>query len=97
MPPLYRLWGWYSVVSPPYSGVRSGDLAAKRFSCILEAPDGLSWNFMGAKFGKEHDPLVPLKSACDGREWVNVSFSYRPTHVVLGKGPLNGCVCVPAF
>jgi len=25
--------------------------AAKRFSCLLGAPDGLSWNFLRAKFG----------------------------------------------
>jgi len=27
--------------------VRGGAPAAKRFSCILEAPDGLSWNLLG--------------------------------------------------
>jgi len=25
--------------------------AAKMFACTLEAPDGLSWNLFGAKFG----------------------------------------------
>jgi len=36
--------------------------AAKRFfSCILEAPDGLSWKLLGAKFGMAPLPL-PLKS-----------------------------------
>ena len=44
-----RVWG--SAVSS-HSGVRSRAAAAKRFSCILEAPsDGLSWNLLGAKFG----------------------------------------------
>jgi len=31
---------------------------AKRFSCILEAPDGLSWNLLGAKFGGGHGPIA---------------------------------------
>jgi len=36
--------------------------AAKRFfSCILEAPDGLSWKLLGAKFGMAPLP-PPLKS-----------------------------------
>jgi len=25
--------------------------AAERFSCILEAPEGVFWNLLGAKFG----------------------------------------------
>ena len=38
--------------------------AAKRFTCILEAPHGLSWNLLGAKFGEGHGLLAPfLKSA----------------------------------
>jgi len=39
-----------SVVCSP-AGVRGGIPAAKRFSCILEAPDGLSWNLLRAQFG----------------------------------------------
>jgi len=35
------------------------DPAAKRFSCILHAPDGLSWNFLGAKFAGGRGPLGP--------------------------------------
>jgi len=35
-------------------------MAAKRFSCILEAPDSLSWNLLGGG----HGPVaLPLKSA----------------------------------
>jgi len=30
--------------------------AYKWFSCILEAPDGLSWNLLGAKFGEKVQP-----------------------------------------
>jgi len=39
-------WNLGSAVSSP-SGVRGGAQAAKRFSGILEAPDGLSWNLWG--------------------------------------------------
>ena len=38
------------------SEVRGGAPAAKRFSCILEGPDGLSCNLLGTKFGG-HGPL----------------------------------------
>ena len=49
----------------PPRGVRGGALAAKRFSCILEAPNGLSWNLLAAKFWGAMAPLPPpsLKSA----------------------------------
>ena len=40
------------------SGVQGGAPAAKRFSCILQAPDGLSWNFFGPSSGG-HYPLKP--------------------------------------
>ena len=33
--------------------------AAKKFSCILEAPDSLSWNLLGASSGGGHGPLPP--------------------------------------
>jgi len=42
--------GLGSAISSP-SEVRSRCTAAKRVSCMLEAPEGLSWNLMGAKFG----------------------------------------------
>jgi len=54
--------GLGSNVNSP-SGVQGGALAAERFSCILQAPDGLSWNLSGAKFRWGHAPLGPLKSA----------------------------------
>ena len=47
----WRKWGSWgegvngSTASSP-SGVRGGVPAAKRFSCIPEAPDGLSWNLL---------------------------------------------------
>ena len=40
-------------------GVRDRALAAKRFFCILEAPDGLSWNLLGTKFLGGMAPLNP--------------------------------------
>ena len=43
----YGVWG--NAVSYP-SGIRDGAPAAKRFYCILEVPDGISWNLLGAKF-----------------------------------------------
>ena len=36
--------------------------AAKRFSCILEAPDSLSWNLFGPSSGEAAPPLSLLKS-----------------------------------
>ena len=53
--------GWGSAVSSP-SGVRGGALAAERFSCILQAPDSLSWNLlMGVNFGGGRSwPFAPL-------------------------------------
>ena len=50
----YGVWG--NAVSYP-SGIRDGAPAAKRFYCILEVPDGISWNLLGAKFaGRPHHP-----------------------------------------
>ena len=49
-PPAYQLEGLGSAVSS-LSGVRGGTPAAKRFSCILEAPGSLPRNLLGAKFG----------------------------------------------
>jgi len=46
-----QLEGLGSTVSSP-SEVLGTATAAKRFSCILEAPGSLSWNLLGAKFGK---------------------------------------------
>jgi len=54
-PPPNQLGGWGIAENSP-SVVRGGALAARRFSCILQAPDSLSWNFLEAKFG-EHGPL----------------------------------------
>jgi len=54
-PPVMGLW---ERCKPP-SGVRGG--APPRpldVSCILEAPDGLSWNLLRAKFG-DMAPLAP--------------------------------------
>jgi len=55
-PPPRQLEVWGSAVSSP-TGVRERALAAERFSCILEAPDGLSWNLLGTEF-RWHGPLV---------------------------------------
>ena len=44
----------------PSSGIQGGALDSKKFSCILEAPDGLSWNLSEAKFGGGIAPLPPL-------------------------------------
>ena len=47
------------------SGIQGGAPAAVKLSCILEAPDGLSWNLSAAKFGgRGMAPLaLSLKSA----------------------------------
>ena len=42
----HQLRGLESAASS-LSGVRGGAPAAKRFSCITEAPDSLSWNLLG--------------------------------------------------
>jgi len=58
--PRYRFWG--NTKLPQLGPGRSP--AAKRFSCILEAPGSLSWNLLKAKFGEGGTgPLAPLKSA----------------------------------
>ena len=48
LPSSYGVRG-SAVISP--SDVRDKSPAAKRFSCILEAPDCLSWNLLRARFG----------------------------------------------
>ena len=51
--------------------------AAKKFSCILEAPDSLSWNLLGASSGG-HGPLPPpLISAYVNREENGVNVATR--------------------
>jgi len=51
---------WRNAVSSP-SWVRDRTPAAKRVSCFLEAPDGLSLNLLGAKFAGGHGPpWLPL-------------------------------------
>jgi len=53
-------FGWGGKADGPKTEAkwpRVGAPIAKRFSCILEAPDGLSWNLLGAKFG---GGMVPL-------------------------------------
>jgi len=42
---------WVNAVSFP-SGIRDAAQAAKKFSCILDAPDGLSWNLLEPSSGK---------------------------------------------
>ena len=39
--------------------VQGGVPAAKMFSCILEAPHGLSWKLVGAKFAGAWPPWPP--------------------------------------
>jgi len=63
--------------APPHQlrglGVRSklsrrdpgGAPAAKRFSCILEAPHGVYWNLLGPSSRGAWPPASPLKSAYD--------------------------------
>jgi len=40
--------------------------------------------------------LMPLPLTVSGFSKIQIGFTfcYRLTQVVLGKGPLNGCVCV---
>jgi len=59
LPTSWEVWG---IAVSSSSGVGGGAPAAKRFSCILEEPDSLSWNLLGAKFGG-HGPLPPSQSA----------------------------------
>jgi len=56
--PLLQLGDLGSAVS----SIAGSGAAAKRFSCILEAPDSLSWYLLGAKFGQVGGvaPLPPL-------------------------------------
>ena len=56
--PPHQLGSLGSAVCSP-SGVRGGTLATKRFSCILQAPDGLSWNLLGAKLWEACFPWPP--------------------------------------
>jgi len=59
--PLLQLGDLGSAVS----SIAGSGAAAKRFSCILEAPDSLSWYLLGAKFGRVGGMApCPLKSAC---------------------------------
>ena len=37
---------------------------------------------------------LPLTVSCFSKTQIGLPFWYRPTWVVLEKGPLNGCVCV---
>jgi len=37
---------------------------------------------------------LPLTVSCFSNFQISFTFWYRPTRVVLEKGPLNGCVCV---
>jgi len=60
-PPLQQLRDLGERCKLP-SGVLGRTSAAKRFSCIFEAPDGISWIliwYFGAKLGWGHGPLVP--------------------------------------
>jgi len=60
-PPLQQLRDLGEPCKFP-SGVLGRTSAAKRFSCIFEAPDGISWIliwYFGAKLGWGHGPLVP--------------------------------------
>jgi len=42
------------------NGIGGGASAAKRFSCILEVQNGLSWNLLGANLRGRHGPIAPL-------------------------------------
>ena len=61
--PTMQLRGLGSAVSS-LSGVRDeAPAGAKRVPCVLEAPDGLSWNWLRTKFGGAWPLSSPLKSA----------------------------------
>ena len=40
---------------------------------------------------------LPLAVSCFSKSQIGFTFWYRPTWVVLDKGPLNGCMCVCAL
>jgi len=40
---------------------------------------------------------LPLAVSCFSKSQIDFTFWYRPTWVVLDKGPLNGCMCVCAL
>ena len=69
-----------SAVSSP-SGVRGGAQAAKRFSGILEAPDGLSWNLWRPSPGG-HGFLGPLNPPMGSRSVVSRDRQTTP-HLAL--------------
>ena len=62
--PPYQLRVWGCALSFP-GGIRGGAPAAKRFSCILEAPHGVYWNLLGPSSRGAWPPASPLKSAYD--------------------------------
>jgi len=66
LPISYMVSMGSSVCKLPPSEVRGGAWAAKRFSCILKAPDGLPWNLFGLSSG-EHNPFaLPLNPPIPG-------------------------------
>jgi len=78
-----------SAVSFP-SAVPGGALN-KRFSCILDAPDGLSCNLLGASSGGGAWPLWPLKSvykadSCNFQLPVFLVFLLHRLHAVRTCG-----------
>ena len=78
--------------------VRGGVPAAKRFSCILEAPDGLSWNLFVAKFGVGHAPSAPPLNPPTPifHRWLKTTFSqFRSTLLPLGPTPRTRTIVVP--
>ena len=40
---------------------------------------------------------LPLTVSCFSKIQIGLPFWYRPTRVVLDKGPLNGCLCAREF
>ena len=85
LPTIYGVWG--TAVSSR-GEVRGAATAAKRFSCVLAAPDHLSWNFLGQVLGEGGHG--PLKSAYDqqGRPATasvayNAAFTGQPSGVFV--------------
>ena len=71
-------------------GRQEGHPACKKLSGKV-----LAW-LSGARCRLAYAQLIPLPLtvSCFSKIQIGLPFWYRPTRVVLEKGPLNGCVCV---
>jgi len=64
--PLSTIYGVWGTAVSSRSGVQGAATAAKRFSCVLAAPDHLSWNFLGQVLG-EGGGMPPLNPPITSR------------------------------